>query len=68
MMKTAVFASLVASATAFAPSAQQSRASTSIAAKPFEKELGAMTPVSVHYYHLSMIMVYVRHYDNKKNG
>jgi hypothetical protein len=52
MMKTAVIASLVASATAFAPSAQQSRASTSIAAKPFEKELGAMTPVSVHYYHL----------------
>lgn len=44
-MKTAVFASLIASAAAFAP-AQQSRASTAVGAKPFENELGAMTPVS----------------------
>jgi hypothetical protein len=46
MMKTAVLASLVASAAAFAPAAQQTRASSAISAKPFENELGAMTPVS----------------------
>ncbi|KAG7345520.1 chlorophyll A-B binding protein [Nitzschia inconspicua] len=45
-MKTAVIASLVASAAAFAP-AQQSRASTSVQAKPFENELGAMTPLGL---------------------
>jgi uncharacterized membrane protein len=43
-MKTAVLASLVASAAAFAPS-QQTRVSTAVQAKPFENELGAMTPV-----------------------
>jgi hypothetical protein len=43
-MKTAVFATLVASAAAFAPS-QHSRATTSVEAKAFENEVGAMTPV-----------------------
>jgi len=43
-MKSMILASLVASAAAFAPS-QQGRASTSIAAEDFSKEVGAMAPL-----------------------
>lgn len=42
-MKTAVIASLIASATAFAPSQKSARASTAV--KAFEDELGAQPPL-----------------------
>ena len=46
-MKSAIFATLLASAAAFAPSAQEGRATSALAAeKPFSDALGAMTPVS----------------------
>jgi hypothetical protein len=50
MMKSAVvFASLLATAAAFAPASQQSAASstTSLSANPYAKEIGAQAPVSL---------------------
>ena len=47
MMKTFSLAALVASASAFAPSQQVSRSSSSaLAAKAFADEIGAQMPVS----------------------
>ena len=46
-MKSMILTTLVASAAAFAP-AQQGRASTAVAANTaFDKEIGAMAPVSI---------------------
>ena len=52
-MKSMIIASLIASATAFAPS-QQGRASTAVNAA-FSDEIGAMAPVSIFilsYHHI----------------
>mmetsp|Transcript_20849 Transcript_20849/g.38976 ORF Transcript_20849/g.38976 Transcript_20849/m.38976 type:complete len:205 (-) Transcript_20849:75-689(-) len=46
-MKTAILASLVASAAAFAPTQQNSASTSALQAKPFENELGAMTPLGL---------------------
>ena len=44
-MKSTVFASLLASAAAFAPAAQQSSATTALSASVFENEIGAQAPL-----------------------
>lgn len=46
MMKIAATLLVIGSAAAFAPSAQQSRGSSAIAAYPFDGEIGAQAPVS----------------------
>jgi Chlorophyll A-B binding protein len=44
-MKTAILASLIASAAAFAPAKQQAASSTTTALSAFEKDFGALTPL-----------------------
>jgi len=46
-MKSMILASIVASAAAFAP-AQEGRASSAVAAKPFADEVGAMAPLGLY--------------------
>ena len=50
MKSAAIFASLLATAAAFAPASQQSAKTTTalsaVAAGPYDKELGAQPPVS----------------------
>ena len=58
-MKTAIIASLVASAAAFAP-AQNARSSSALSESPFAKEIGAQMPVC--YFVSSHLVTFERQF------